>query len=227
MSILLVEDDLRIAAFVAKGLRAHGYSVQHAAAGGDGLARGLTRLHELVILDLRLPDLHGLEIVRGLRAASVRVPIIILSACSDVSDRVTGLGCGADDYLVKPFAFDELLARIRVQLRPAGVAEPSVLHGSGVELDRVRRRVSCDGRDLPLTAREFALLEMFMRHPGQVLTRDQLLSSVWGVDFHPGKNVVDVFVGRLRVRLARAVIETVRGVGYRFVDAPVDQLRVS
>ena len=227
MSILLVEDDARIAAFITKGLRAHGYSVHHAATGAEGVARGLTRLHELVILDLRLPDIHGLEIVRELRAAAVRVPIIILSASSDVPDRVAGLDCGADDYLGKPFAFDELLARIRVQLRPAGAAESDLLTGCGVDLDLTRHRVSCDGRDVLLTARQFALLEMFMRHPGQVLTRGQILSSVWGVDFQPATNVVDVFVRHLRVRLGKNVFETVRGAGYRFVDSPAEQRRVS
>ena len=227
MSILLVEDDARIAAFITKGLRAHGYSVHHAATGAEGVARGLTRLHELVILDLRLPDVHGLEIVRELRAANVRVPIIILSACSAVADRVAGLDRGADDYLVKPFAFDELLARVRVQLRPAGAAELDVLHGRGIELDLARRCVTCDGREVLLTARQFALLEMFMRHPGHVLSREKILSSVWGIDFHPGTNVVDVFVRHLRVRLGKDVIETVRGAGYRFADPPLEQRRVS
>lgn len=218
MSILLIEDDARIAAFIVKGLRASGYAVEHATTGSAGLAQALTGGYELLILDLRLPDLHGFQVVRDVRAASLKLPILILSASGDVSDRVAGLNYGADDYLVKPFAFDELLARVRVRLRPGGAVEPTTFAVAGITLDVRRRLVSADGREVELTAREFALLEMFMRYPGQVLSRDQILTHVWGHHFDPGTNLVDVFVRRLRKHIGHDAVETVRRVGYRLVE---------
>ena len=239
MRLLVVEDEARIAAFLVKGLTAAGYAVEHVGTGAEAVRRLAPGGTSLIVLDLRLPDMDGFEVLARLRERGDETPVIVLTARSDVHDRVRGLNLGADDYLTKPFAFDELLARVRARLRPssrpaadAGVLEVSGLRldvrtRRGIELDLARHCVTCDGREVLLTARQFALLEMFMRHPGHVLSREKILSSVWGIDFHPGTNVVDVFVRHLRVRLGKDVIETVRGAGYRFADPPLEQRRVS
>jgi DNA-binding response OmpR family regulator len=215
MRILLVEDEARIASFVTAGLEADGYTVERVATGGAALARLRADGPDLVVLDLALPDIDGLDVLRWLRREESRVPVVILTARADVDDLVEGLDLGADDYLTKPFAFDELLARVRARLRARPSAEPTVLRAGRVSLDLKTRKAAVEGRVLDLAAREFALLETFLRHPGQVLSREQLLSHVWGSDEQPGRNVVEVYVGYLRRKLGDASIETVRGMGYR------------
>jgi DNA-binding response OmpR family regulator len=170
---------------------------------------------ELLILDLGLPGLDGTEVLRALRGMGRRLPVIILSARDDVADKVAGLQLGADDYVTKPFAFDELLARVQARLRDTGTSEPLSVSAGGVELDLRTRRATVEGRTIELSAREFALLELFLRHPDQVLSREQLLARVWGYDFDPGSNVVEVYVGYLRRKLGPEHLETVRGMGYR------------
>jgi DNA-binding response OmpR family regulator len=214
VKILVVEDEERIASFLDKGLTAHGYAVDRASTGQDGLRRGAEPDVSLVILDLKLPDLDGLEVLARLRARGATVPVLILSARGRVDDRVRGLDLGADDYLGKPFAFEELLARVRARLRlrsvPAGV-----LRVGGIALDVARREVMVGGRSMSLSAREFSLLQAFLMHPGQTLSRQELLSMAWDMDFDPQTNLVDVYVGYLRRKLGETVVETVRGTGYR------------
>ncbi len=216
MKLLVIEDEPEIASFLLKGLRARGYTVEHSATGNGGLALAQQAGVDLVVLDLRLPDLDGTEVLRRLRANGNHVPVIVLTARGETVDRVEGLDQGADDYLTKPFAFDELLARIRARLRRRD-GEAMVLEVAGLALDLRTRRIRVHGRELELTAREFALLEVFLRHPRQVLSRERLLSRVWGLDFDPGSNVVDVYVGHLRKKLGEGLIQTVRGMGYRLV----------
>jgi DNA-binding response OmpR family regulator len=221
MKLLVIEDEPRIASFLVKGLRAAGYAVEHVGDGEAGLALAARDRPDLVLLDLRLPDMDGFEVLKHLRRQQERVPVLILSARGQIEDRVRGLDLGADDYLTKPFALDELLARVRARLRVAGSEERGVLCAGGIELDLRTRRATAGTRRADLAAREFALLETFLRHPDQVLSREQLLSQVWGFDFDPQTNVVDVYVGYLRKKLGDSAIETVRGVGYRLPTAPV------
>jgi two-component system copper resistance phosphate regulon response regulator CusR len=218
MKLLVVEDEARIAAFLVKGLTAHGYAVEWASTGAEGLRLGVAPDVGLVILDLKLPDLGGLEVLAGLRQRGAMVPVIILSARGDVGDRVRGLDLGADDYLAKPFAFEELLARVRARLRP-GPAGGGVLRAGGIYLDVLTREVTAGGRTVSLSEREFALLRAFLSRPRQVLSRQELLAVAWDMDFDPQTNLVDVYVGYLRRKLGGTVIETVRGAGYRL---PVD-----
>ena len=214
--ILIVEDEERIASFVAKGLRAAGYAPLVVTTGREAYDHAQSGDVDLVILDLGLPDQDGFTVLRRLREARNAVPIIILTARSSVTDTVAGLEGGADDYMAKPFRFEELLARVRLRLRQdAPGHEPTTLVGGGVTLDLRTRRARVAGRDVDLSAREFALAEAFVRNPGQVLSREQLLSRVWGYDFDPGSNVVDVYVRYLRQKLGADRIETVRGMGYR------------
>ena len=218
--ILIVEDEERIASFVAKGLRAEGHQPTVADDGPSGLDEALSGRFDLMVLDIGLPGMDGFEVLDQLRSQGSRMPVIVLTARDSVTDTVTALDSGADDYMAKPFRFAELMARVRLRLRTADAAEPrpheEVLEVAGVVLDRRTRRVSAGGAELDLSAREFALAEIFMLNPGQVLTREQLLDHVWGYDFDPGSNVVDVYVGYLRKKVGSAAIETVRGVGYRF-----------
>jgi DNA-binding response OmpR family regulator len=220
MRLLIVEDEDRIAAFLVKGLRAHGYAVTLARTGRDGLRLAGELEPDGVILDLGLPDIDGVEVLRRLRTRRSAMPVLVLTARDQVRDKVQGLDLGADDYLTKPFAFDELLARLRARLRPRDAAEASVLRAGAVSLDLHSRRARVGAREVDLTAREFALLETFLRHPGQVLSREQVLSRVWGLDFDPESNVVDVYVRYLRRKLGGEVIETVRGMGYRLTARP-------
>jgi DNA-binding response OmpR family regulator len=220
MRLLIVEDEDRIAAFLVKGLRAHGYAVTLARTGRDGLRLAGELEPDGVILDLGLPDIDGVEVLRRLRSRRSAMPVLVLTARDQVRDKVQGLDLGADDYLTKPFAFDELLARLRARLRPRDAAEASVLRAGAVSLDLHSRRARVGDREVDLTAREFALLETFLRHPGQVLSREQVLSRVWGLDFDPESNVVDVYVRYLRRKLGGEVIETVRGMGYRLTARP-------
>jgi len=213
--ILIAEDEPRITSFLQKGLRANGFTTLVAETGR--LAADLARDDDfdLLILDLGLPEMDGHQVLRTIRSRGERLPVIVLTARSGVEDTVGGLEGGADDYLTKPFRFEELLARIRVRLRAQGDAGVTVLQAGAVVLDLLTRRVQIDGREVELTAREFTLAETFLRHPGHVLSREQLLSHVWGYDFDPGSNVVDVYVRYLRRKLGTDVIETVRGMGYR------------
>jgi DNA-binding response OmpR family regulator len=214
VKLLLVEDEERIASFVGKGLRAHGYTVEWARTGTEGLRLGIEPDVSLVILDLRLPDLDGLAVLAGLRERGATVPVLVLSARARVDDRVRGLDLGADDYLAKPFAFEELLARVRARLRP-GDPGAGVLRAGDIYLDVLTREVTAPGRRVSLSDREFSLLRAFVSHPRQVLSRRDLLAKAWGMDFDPQTNLVDVYVGYLRRKLGEAVIETVRGAGYR------------
>jgi DNA-binding response OmpR family regulator len=223
MKILVVEDERQIASFLMKGLKAEGYAVQHVRTGSDAVGQVELTGVDLVLLDLGLPDIDGLEVLRRLRRHGDRTPVIILTARGAVDDRVAGLDLGADDYITKPFAFDELLARIRVRLRSPAVGPEGSLQVGPIQLDLRIRRVTVDGRETDLSAREFTLLETFLRHPGQVLTREQLLSRVWGLDFDPGSNLVNVYVSYLRRKLGPGRIETLRGRGYRLIRGPSPQ----
>lgn len=215
--ILVAEDETRIAQFVQKGLRAHGFVPTVVADGRSALQHAISDEFDLMVLDIGLPGIDGFEVLSRLRDVGSTMPVIILTARDSVSDRVAGLQGGADDYMSKPFGFEELLARIRLRLRDPAARAPDggVLERGGLRVDVAARRVTVDGRDVDLSAREFALAEVFLRHAGQVLSREQLLSRVWGYDFDPGSNVVDVYVRYLRKKLGADRIETVRGSGYR------------
>ncbi len=218
--ILIAEDEELIASFVAKGLRANGFTPTPVASGQVALERALTGEFDLLVLDLGLPDLDGFTVLGRLRAAGSTLPVVILTARDSVDDTVAGLEGGADDYISKPFRFEELLARIRLRLRDDRGAEPTVLRCGDLSLDLRSRRASTAGRMVELTAREFVLVEMFLRNPGQVLSRQQLLSHIWGYDFDPGSNIVDVYIRYLRKKLGPERIETVRGMGYRLAAGP-------
>ncbi len=217
--ILIVEDEQRIASFVAKGLRAEGHQTTVVGDGHTGLDHALSGEFDLLVLDIGLPRLDGFEVLDQLRAQGSRMPVIVLTARDSVTDTVTALEGGADDYMAKPFRFAELNARIKLRLRQqVGVAGGTLenIDAGGVRLDLRTRRATVAGREIELSAREFALAEIFLRNAGQVLSREQLLDHVWGLDFDPGSNVVDVYVGYLRRKLGSAAIATVRGMGYRF-----------
>ncbi|MFF7488191.1 response regulator transcription factor [Streptomyces luteogriseus] len=214
--ILIVEDEERIASFVEKGLRSNGFTTTVVADGDAGREYALTGGFDLVVLDIGLPGRDGFTVLRELREARVSVPVIVLTARDSVRDTVAGLEGGADDWMTKPFRFEELLARVRLRLRTAARApEVTVLRSGSLSLDLRTRRARSGERTVDLTAREFVLLELFLRHPGQVLSREQILSHVWGYDFDPGSNIVDVYVRTLRRKLGAERVETVRGMGYR------------
>ena len=217
--ILIVEDEQRIASFLAKGLRAEGHQTTLAADGERGLEEALSGLYDLVVLDIGLPRLDGFQVLDQLRSQGSRVPVIVLTARDSVTDTVSALEGGADDYMPKPFRFAELLARVRLRLRTGpdqGTPRPDVLEAGGVQLDLRTRRATVAGTVVDLSAREFTLAEIFLLNAGQVLTREQLLDHAWGYDFDPGSNIVDVYVGYLRRKLGAGTISTVRGMGYRF-----------
>jgi DNA-binding response OmpR family regulator len=218
--ILIVEDEARITSFLEKGLKSNGFVTSVAGDAREGLELARGGGFDLVILDLGLPDRDGMEVLSELRERDTRTPVIILTARDGVTDTVRGLESGADDYVPKPFRFEELLARVRLRLRDQRAPEPTVLRAGDVALDLRTRRVTVADRSVELTAREFALAETFFRHPGQVLSREQLLSHVWGYDYDPGSNVVDVYVGYLRKKLGEGRIVTVRGMGFRLETAP-------
>jgi len=213
--ILIVEDEERISSFVEKGLRAAGFSSRVVATGLDAVEFAITGSFDLMVLDIGLPDIDGFEVLRRLRASGSQLPVIVLTARDSRADTVAGLEGGANDYMAKPFGFDELLARVRLRLRDASHLGGSTISHEGLSLDTRTRRASVDGRQVELSAREFGLAEEFLRHPDQVLSREQLLSRVWGFDFDPGSNVVDVYVRYLRAKFGADRIETVRGMGYR------------
>jgi DNA-binding response OmpR family regulator len=218
LRLLLVEDDAGIGRFVRQGLVEAGYEIDWERTGARGLERALSGSHDLFILDVLLPDINGLELLAKARAAGVTCPVLLLTALDAVEDRVRGLDSGADDYLVKPFAFPELLARVRALLRrPQPDVQPTLRVGS-IEMDMLRREVRVGDNLISLSRREFALLEYMMRHPGEVLTRTQIAERVWGFDFYNESNVVDVYVGYLRRKLGHgpgfSVIRTLRGTGF-------------
>jgi DNA-binding response OmpR family regulator len=212
--ILIAEDEHGISSFLEAGLRANGFAATVVDDGESALALARSEQFDLLVLDLGLPSRDGLSVLEVLRREGSRLPVVILTARSQLSDTVAGLDLGADDYVTKPFRFEELLARIRARLRHGG-SEDRELRAGDVVLDLRTRRARVEGREVELSAREFALAEVFFRNPGHVLSREQLLSLVWGYDRDPGSNVVDVYVGYLRRKLGGAVIGTVRGMGYR------------
>lgn len=213
--VLIAEDEPRIASFLQKGLRAAGYVTTVVTSGIDAAGYARSDDFDLMILDLGLPGQDGLAALAQVRARGERLPVIVLTARDGIPDRVAGLDTGADDYLSKPFSFEELLARVRARLRERGQAAPTTLVAGRVRLDLIRRTATVDGQEVELTAREFTLAETLARHPGQVLSREQLLDRVWGLGHDPGSNVVDVYVGYLRRKLGAEHIQTVRGMGYR------------
>jgi DNA-binding response OmpR family regulator len=219
MRILVVEDETAIADFVQRGLESEGYAVACAYDGDEGERQALGKGVDLVVLDLMLPGKDGLSVLRSIRRERPALPVIVLTARDALDDKVVGLDTGATDYVTKPFAFDELTARIRAHLRRPSNGEPTEIEAAGIHLDLISRVVTLQGEPVHLSSREFELLAYFVRHPNQVLSRDQILSAVWGYDFDPGTNVVEVYVGYLRRKLATdgkpAPIETLRSVGYR------------
>ncbi|MBD2336538.1 response regulator transcription factor [Calothrix sp. FACHB-156] len=219
--ILIVEDEPRIAAFIEKGLRSHGFVTTVAGDAHSATNMALSSSFDLIILDLGLPGKDGLEILEELRGQGETLPVIILTARDDIKDKVAGFEAGADDYVTKPFRFEELLVRVKARLRNSAstpATEEMVLKVGDVSLDLRSRKVKVGKNTVDLPAREFTLAETFLRHPGQVLSREQLLDRVWGYDYDPGSNIVDVYVGYLRKKLGGDLIETVRGMGYRLRD---------
>ncbi|MBD0387004.1 MAG: response regulator transcription factor [Nostoc sp. C3-bin3] len=217
-NILIVEDEPRIASFIEKGLRSQGFITTIVTDGLYVLDVLQSATFDLLILDLGLPGKDGFQVLEELRGQGEDIPVIILSARSDIHDKGAGLEGGADDYVTKPFRFEELLARVRLRLRstrPARDAQEFILKAGNIELNLRTRQVKIGDRLIELPAREFAMAEMFCRHPEQVISREQLLDYVWGYDYNPGSNIVDVYVGYLRKKLGSKLIETVRGMGYR------------
>ena len=217
--ILIAEDEIGISSFITKGLRAAGYASTAVTTGREALVLAQAGDFQLLVLDIGLPDIDGFTVLRRLREFGSTMPVIILTARSSVDDTVAGLEGGADDYMPKPFRFEELLARIRLRLRAeAGGGDATVLSHGDLSLDLRTRHATVAGVEVELSSREFGLAETFLAHPGQVLSREQLLDRVWGYDFDPGSNVVDVYVRYLRKKIGAERIVTVRGMGYRLVD---------
>lgn len=218
MRILIVEDDRKVASFLRRGLEEAGYAVDVAGDGEEGVAMARDRVHDLVVLDLMLPRLDGITVLRKLRAGRVETPVLLLTARDAVEDKVLGLDAGADDYLTKPFAFEEFLARVRAMLRRGPAGQPAVLRVADLTLDPATRMVRRGNARIDLTPREFGLLEYLMRHPGQVLTRTQIAQHVWDYNFDSMTNVIDVYITYLRKKVdagrSPKLIHTVRGVGY-------------
>jgi heavy metal response regulator len=216
--LLVVEDENKVASFIKKGLEEEGYAVDLAADGEAGLAMALERVHDLIILDIRLPKMDGLQVLQTLRQDKITTPVLLLTVRATIEDKVLGLDAGADDYLTKPFAFQELVARVRALLRRRAETEPSVLQVGDLSLDPARRTVTRGGVKIDLTAREFSLLDYFMRNPGRVLTRTMIAEHVWDYSFDTSTNVIDVYVNYLRKKIDAErepkLLHTVRGVGY-------------
>nr|WP_315598734.1 response regulator transcription factor [uncultured Cupriavidus sp.] len=226
MNILIIEDDARVADFLVRGLRAEGYLLQLARTGPEGLEMARHGEATLLLLDLMLPGMSGLDICQTLRAERNHVPILMLTSLSDVGDRVAGLRLGADDYMTKPFAFEELLARIEALLRRGREQRPkeTLLQVADLILDRERMQVTRAGKPITLTAKELAFLELLMNAPGRVFSRERILSNVWGANEDPLTNIVDVYVRRLRGKIDDnhpvGLLKTVRGLGYRIDGEP-------
>ena len=218
MRLLVVEDERKVASFIKKGLEEEGYAVDLASDGETGLTMSLDGVHDLIILDINLPKMDGLSILQELRNKKVKTPVLLLTVRAAIEDKVIGLDTGADDYLTKPFAFQELLARVRALLRRRADAESPLLQVADLTLDPATRLVSRGTQEIALTAKEFALLSYFMRNPGRVLTRTMIAEHVWDYDFDPMTNVIDVYVNYLRKKIEAGgepkLIHTVRGVGY-------------
>ena len=219
MRMLLVEDDTRTASFISKGMREEGFAVDHARDGEEGLQLALTESYDAAVVDIMLPKLDGLSVIDELRRRGIRTPVIVLSAKSSVDDRIKGLQAGGDDYLVKPFAFSELAARIQALIRRAtSAAEPTTLTAGDMRMDLVRRKVVRGGEEIELQPKEFALLEYLMRNAGRVVSKTMIMEHVWDYNFDPQTNVVEARICRLRDKIGRAfqpkLIHTIRGVGY-------------
>ena len=231
MQILVVEDDRGISSFLAKGLRAEGYTtiVADSTEEASRLLGAVSADIDLVLLDLGLPSGDGADLLRRIRRDGLSMPVIILTARAEVADKVDGLNAGANDYVTKPFSFEELLARIRAASRTVGQPRASELSVGDLRLDLLSKVAWRSGQRIDLAPKEWALLELFMRHPNQVMSRTQILGHVWDYSFDTGSNVVDVYVGYLRRKLDRPglppMVETVRGAGYRFVDGVTEQRR--
>ncbi|MCP3962128.1 MAG: response regulator transcription factor [bacterium] len=220
MKVLVVEDNPKIRSFIHRGLKEQGFAVQVCADGDEGLSYAVSASHDAIVLDIMLPGRDGLSLLRELRERKNAVPVILLTARSSLAERVEGLDLGADDYLTKPFYMEELIARLHAVVRRTSGEPSSVLQVADLVVDLISREVKRGEDELELTAREFNLLQLLMRSPGRVLTRTQILEHVWGYDFDPQTNVVDVYIRRVRRKIDRgdspSLIETVRGVGYRF-----------
>jgi DNA-binding response OmpR family regulator len=224
MKVLLIEDEKKISDFVCSGLAEHGFEVQACADGNAGFELAARGGHDAIVLDLMLPGRDGLSVLKGLRAQGVNTPVILLTARNELDDRLEGLNLGADDYVAKPFFVEELAARIHALLRRLSGDRQNTLQVGNLKLDRIARQVVCLGHTIELTARESTLIEYLMRSAGRVFTRTQILKYVWGYDFDPSTNVVDVCIKRIRMKIAAidtaaeagSPIESVRGVGYRF-----------
>jgi two-component system, OmpR family, response regulator QseB len=220
--ILIAEDEPRIASFLAKGLQAKGYTITIATNGIEVVSMALNAPFDLLLLDLGLPKKDGLTVLEELRGQGIALPIIILTARDDLQDKLAGLEGGADDYMTKPFRFEELLARIRLRMRnpqlTTNIRSEEILTAENLTLNLLTRQVTFKNKLVDLSEREFTLLETFIRHKGQVMSREQLLNYVWEYDYDPGSNIVDVYVGYLRKKLESNLIITVRGIGYRLTD---------
>ena len=221
MKVLLVEDEKKIAEFVCAGFREQGVVVEHCANGNEGYAKATEGTYDVIVLDIMMPGRDGLSVLKGLRKVGNATPVILLTARNELDDRIEGLNLGADDYLAKPFFVEELIARVHALQRRVSGERQNVLSAGGLQLDRITREVKWQDRSVDLTTREFNLIEYLMRSPGRVLTRTQILEHVWGYDFDPSTNVVDVCIQRIRKKIGEdeaggSPIESVRGVGYRF-----------
>jgi two-component system, OmpR family, response regulator len=220
MYILYVEDEAKIAEFVQAGLKEQGFLVDYCDNGNDGYARALELEYDAIVLDIMVPGKDGLAILKGLRRAGRNTPVVLLTARNELDDRLEGLNLGADDYISKPFFVEELIARIHAVVRRGSDDRQNFLTVGGIKLDRISREVTCAGKSIELTTREFNLLEYLMRSPGRVFTRTQILEHVWGYDFNPSTNIVDVCIQRLRKKVeplhGTGGIDSIRGVGYCF-----------
>ena len=218
MRLLVIEDEQKVANFIKQGLEEEGYAVDHAADGASGLQMALAGLHDVIVLDVLLPRLDGLGVLQQLRQENVTTPVLLLTVRATIEDKVLGLDAGADDYLTKPFAFEEFVARVRALLRRRAETAPPILQVADLALDPARRVVSRGDQKIDLTPREFALLDYFMRNPGRVLTRTMIANRVWDYTFDAATNVIDVYVNYLRKKIDNGhddkLLHTVRGVGY-------------
>ncbi len=227
MRVLLIEDEQKIADFACVGMASRGFEVEHCDDGNTGLMRACEANFDVIVLDLMLPGRDGLSVLQALRSQGVETPIILLTARNELTDRIEGLNMGADDYMAKPFFVEELVARIHALVRRLSGDRQNMLQVGQLKLDRITRQASCNGQTIDLTTREFSLLEYLMRSQGQVFSRAQILAHVWGYDFDPSTNVVDVCVKRIRAKMAALqephdmalLIQSVRGTGYRFRSA--------